>query len=275
MEEMQGIYRPPKASSGEDNGILTIIGGSDLFHGAPIMALKAASKVVDMVFFACPEEYMKDVSAYLKSEISSFIWIPWSEVDSYIDKSDAVLIGPGFKRYRDILPDHGLDEDGKKTKQITEDLLTHHKDKKWVIDAGSLQVIDKSCIPSKAIITPNKHEFELLFGPGEINPARVSEMAKLHHCTIVLKDVETIVATEETGKIVKGGNAGLTKGGTGDVLAGLTAAIYTKNDVLFSACAGSFTVKRAAEQLADDVGVYFSADDLAYQVPHTLAGLVR
>ena len=34
---------------------ITIIGGSDLFHGAPILALKTASRIVDMVFFTSPD----------------------------------------------------------------------------------------------------------------------------------------------------------------------------------------------------------------------------
>ena len=40
------------------------------------------------------------------------------------------------------------------------------------------------------------------------------------------------------------GNAGMTKGGTGDVLAGLVAALYCKNEAFLSACAGSYINKK-------------------------------
>jgi len=231
QEQMQDLYKSAADSDGEDNGQITIIGGSDLFHGAPILALKAASKIVDMVFFSSPEEYFKDISAYLKSEVSSFIWVPWEEVGKYIQKSDACLIGPGFKRYSS----EGLvekDEAYRKTRDITQDLLTSYKDAKWVIDAGSLQVMDADWIPENAILTPNKKEYEMLFAESDIQ-----EIAKKHNCNVVLKDVETLVCSPEQCKIIKGGNAGLTKGGTGDVLAGLTTALLAKNKPFLASCA--------------------------------------
>ena len=54
-QELKQLYQPAFNSNGEDNGQVTIVGGSKLFHGAPILALKAASRIVDMVFFTSPE----------------------------------------------------------------------------------------------------------------------------------------------------------------------------------------------------------------------------
>lgn len=51
-KDLSSLYFPPKYSFGGQNGQVTIIGGSYLFHGVPILALKSASKIVDMVFFA-------------------------------------------------------------------------------------------------------------------------------------------------------------------------------------------------------------------------------
>lgn len=269
IETLKQLYSPAKNSNGEDNGQITIIGGSDLFHGAPILALKAASKIVDMVFFASPEVYFKDVATYLKSEVSSFIWIPWEEVDKYIEKSDAVLIGPGFKRYSK----EGLIEEDEaylKTRNITENLLKNHKNKKWVIDAGSLQTMDADWIPANACLTPNKKEFEILFAD-----LPVEEASKKYNCNIALKSTETKVCSADKCVLVKGGNAGLTKGGTGDVLAGLTTALLAKNDPFLALTVANYVVKKAAEDLAEDVGVYFSADDLTLQIPVTLAKLLK
>ena len=98
--QLKKLYRPESDSSNEDNGQVTIIGGSKLFHGAPLLSLKIASRIVDMVFFASPEPSLESIVQKLKSKLFSFIWIPWEDVDAYIEKSDAVLIGPGMMRYR-------------------------------------------------------------------------------------------------------------------------------------------------------------------------------
>ena len=98
-EELKKLSKPHEFSSNEDNGQVTIIGGSKLFHGAPILALKTASRIVDMVFFASPEPSVGGIAEQLKSKLGSFIWIPWDEVGEYIAKSDAILIGPGLMRY--------------------------------------------------------------------------------------------------------------------------------------------------------------------------------
>ena len=96
---LKSLYKPAQESKGEDNGQVTIIGGSSLFHGAPLLSLKVASRLVDMVFFATPEPSVGCVAELIKSKLYSFIWIPWKEVGAYVEKSDATLIGPGFMRY--------------------------------------------------------------------------------------------------------------------------------------------------------------------------------
>src|SRR3990167_11099539 len=98
--ELKKLYKPKQDSSNEDNGSVTIIGGSKLFHGAPLLSLKVASRIVDMVFFASPEPSVGSVAGRIKSSLFSFIWIPWKDLGAYIEKSDAVLIGPGFMSFR-------------------------------------------------------------------------------------------------------------------------------------------------------------------------------
>jgi NAD(P)H-hydrate epimerase len=75
--------------------------------------------------------------------------------------------------------------------------------------------------------------------------------------------------------MVEGGNAGMTKGGTGDVLAGLVAALYCKNEALVAAQAGSYINKKAGEALAERVGVNFNAGDLVEEVPKQLHRMVE
>lgn len=303
-------------------GQVTIIGGSKLFHGAPILSLKTTSRIVNMVFFASPEPSVGKVAENLKSKLASFIWVPWEEVEKYIKKSDAVLIGPGFMRYHKEGQKakgkrQNLDKAGLQSKEITERLLSQFPDKQWVIDAGSLQVMDPKFIPKNAILTPNQKEFEMLFrsmagrericcssskmapaesaGPArsgtgstgigvsggsqachlnssqKLFPPAIDEIARKYQCIIVFKGPETIVYSPEECVKIPGGNAGLTKGGTGDVLAGLTVALAAKNPPLLAACSASYIVKKTAEVLYKNVGFAFNADDLAEKVPEVLA----
>ena len=285
--DLKKLKKPKDDSSNEDNGQVTIIGGSSLFHGAPILSLKTASRFADMVFFATPEESVGRVAERAKAKLLSFIWVPWEEVGDYIAKSDAVLIGPGFMRYRkekDKPVQDGRDKVGEKTRKITKDLLSLFPEKKWVIDAGSLQVMDEKWIPEGSVITPNSGEFELLFkcrfeGSGfEItknNVRLVSKKAGEHNCVIVVKGPETLVCSSDRCVVVLGGNPGMTKGGTGDVLAGLACAFLAQNEAFLAACAASYVLKAAGDSLHEVRGIGYNADDLAEKVPETFSGLLK
>lgn len=275
ISDLKKLYKPKQTSLGEDNGQVTIIGGSKLFHGAPLLSLKTASRIVDMVFFATPEPSVGRVAEKIKSNLSSFVWIPWKETDAYIEKSDAVLIGPGFMRFgSEKTPEKERfaenHKEGQFTREITENLLKRFPEKRWVIDAGSLQVIKPDLIPRKAIITPNINEYKFLFNEMPIEVA-----AKKYNCTIVLKGSETTVCSPDECMLVKGGNPGLTKGGTGDVLAGLTTALYAKNGAFLAASTASFIEKFTADELFKKKGIYYNADDLADKIPGVYVNLIK
>lgn len=295
------LYKPSQSSVKHDNGSLLVIGGSSLFHGAPLLALKAVSRMVDMAFFASMEPSLLDVVAKTKASLFSFIWVPWAEVEEYIKRADAVLIGPGLMRYgkeikkakckSQTLPagrqdckskSKIIDEVGERTKKTTEELLKKFPKKRWVIDGGSLQVMEAKYIPEGTILTPNIREFKTLFSEvyghcGEEECFRddkraekmAQEAAGKYKCLIVLKTAKCYVASADEVIVVTGGNAGLTKGGTGDVLAGTIAGLLTKNEPMLAATAGSFLVKKAADELYKEKGFAYNADDLANKVAET------
>ncbi len=161
------------------------------------------------------------------------------------------------------------DEACQLTKSVTENLLDKFPKKNWVIDAGSLQTIDPKFIPKNAILTPNKKEFEILFGI-KFSSNNAKEMAKKYNCIIVVKGPVTYVFNNHEVVEIIGGNAGMTKGGTGDVQAGLTVALLTKNDPMLSACAASYIIKATADELYKTKGIYYNADDLATKIPEIL-----
>ena len=270
--DLKKLYKPSTNSSKGDNGKVTIIGGSKLFHGAPLFALTTASRIVDMVFFTSPEPSTREIANKIKSKLFSFIWIPWEETEDYIKKSDAILIGPGFMRFRKEKESELKainDVESRRSTEITKKFLVKFPDKKWVIDAGSLQVLDPVWIPQNAILTPNHREYTMLF--GDLAPESV---ARDYNCILVLKGPTTRVYSPSDSIEVHGGNPGLTKGGSGDVEAGLTAALVAKNDPFLAAVVASYVVKKAAEGLYKTVGVNYNSDDLARKVPEVLASLV-
>jgi NAD(P)H-hydrate epimerase len=196
-----------------------------------------------------------------------------------------------------------IQNEGKQTEALTNYLLTKYPHKQWVIDAGALQMVDPDLIPKNAILTPHHKEFEALvnrasvanenFDPTSVaqktlpstQSLRASEagqnfigsqhdilklLSKKFSCIILLKGETDIACSPDQCREISGGNAGMTKGGTGDVLAGLIAALATKNDPYLATIAGSFINKAAGDELYKTVGPFFNATDLARQIPETM-----
>lgn len=269
-EDLKRLYLSPKDSHKGQNGKLTIVGGSYLFHGASLWALKVASRIVDMVFYSSIPEN-NELTRKLKSELYDFIAVPRGKVEEYIEESDAVLIGPGLPR------EEGRDQGEESTVDLTKRLFERFPDKKWVVDAGSLTEMNPKWLKSlegNVIVTPHPKEFKMLFGV-EASEKSVERTAKEFNCTILLKGQVDIVCSPSECVRVEGGNEGMTKGGTGDVLAGLVAALVCKNDLFLAACSGSYINKKAGDSLYKRVGPYFNASDLADAIPKVMNELIH
>lgn len=264
---LKNLYRPPAGSHKGQNGKLLIIGGSQLFHAASLWALTVASRIVDMVFYSSVEMNNRIVE-HLKTEFRNGIVIPRLKLENYIKEADCILIGPGLPRTE------GQEEGDDDTKDLTESLFRKYPEKRWVVDGGSLQVIEPSVLPKTSIVTPHKGEFKKLFGV-EPTDENVEEMARKFVIAILVKGEYDIVASPTDSVRVTGGNPGMTKGGTGDVLAGLVVALYCKNDAFLSACAGSYINKKAGESLERKMGIYFNASDLAAEIPTVMQELLK
>lgn len=252
--DLKGLYTPPRESHKGQNGRLLIIGGSHLFHAASLWALTVASRIVDLVHYSSVPEN-NEIVLRAKEEFRNGIVVRREELYAYIQEDDAILIGPGMTR----------DEE---TEILTNRLLKEFPHKQWVVDAGALQMIDVSLIPKNAILTPHHGEYAQLFGDQE-----VSFVAKKHQCIVLLKGAVDLVSDGVVTRTIEGGNAGMTKGGTGDVLAGLIAALACKNDPFLAAIAGSFINKKAGDALFAKVGPYFNASDLAAEIPKIMKEL--
>ncbi len=255
-EDIQSIYTPPPDSHKGQNGRLLIIGGSHLFHAASLWALEVASRIVDLVHYCSVPENNELVKQYFRSGIV----VSREDVEEYIQEDDCILIGPGMMRDAE-------------TQQLVNTLLPKFPKKQWVIDAGALQMVDPALIPAGSILTPHHGEFEDLCVRMNIENHTPQHVAEALECTVLLKGQTDTVCSPVECRQIEGGNAGMTKGGTGDVLAGLIAALACKNDPWLATLAGSYINKKAGDELYKTVGPFFNATDLATQIPKTMKEL--
>jgi ADP-dependent NAD(P)H-hydrate dehydratase / NAD(P)H-hydrate epimerase len=274
--DLKKLYIPPKNSHKGQNGKLLIIAGSKLFHSSSLWALKVASRILDMVYYSSVEENNKIVFES-KKEFRDGIIISRNNIEDYLKEADCILIGPGLPR------EDGVEVGDDDTKVLTESLLKKYPSKKWVIDGGSLQVFNPEILKllRNPILTPHMREFELLklkIKNEKLKIAiqnsklekQVELFAKEYGCTIILKGPIDYVCNPEKCVRISGGNAGMTKGGTGDVLAALIAALYCKNEAFLSATCGSFINKKAGESLFERLGYYFNSSDLVDEIPKVM-----
>jgi hydroxyethylthiazole kinase-like uncharacterized protein yjeF len=292
--ELKKLYTPPADSHKGQNGKLMIIGGSQLFHAASLWALTIASRVVDMVFYSSVPQN-NEIVLELKKEFRDGIVVPRTEIENYAQEAECILIGPGMVRAESGIKNtprgtsqilgikeiDALKDEGLQSYYLTKYLLEKYAHKKWVIDAGALQMMEPEwLIPLKGnvIITPHPLEFGRVESRIKIQELRkefenksleekVQLFAKEYNCIVLLKGKEDVICSPEKSVKVFGGNAGMTKGGTGDVLAGLVAALACKNDLFLAATAGAYFNKRAGESLFEKFGYTFNASDLINEIP--------
>lgn len=266
------------------NGKLLIIGGSSLFHAASAWSLQVAARLVDMVFYSSVPE---NNAALL--EAKRFFWdglvVPRGEILSYMEEADCVLIGPGMTRSESKpvsqSKQYWLDRSKESvewdsdTWSITNWLMARYPEKRWVLDAGALQMAEPALLTHSMIVTPHRGEFVQVFGK-EWSEDEVRAQSRAHNnCLIVSKGVVDVVCQGENCLTVSGGNPGMIKGGTGDVLAGLIAGLYCINDQLDAAVAGSVVCKAAGDELSMTMGSFFTTSELAEQIPKTLHRILK
>ena len=249
------LYLPRKSSHKGENGQLLIIGGSRHYHGSLVFMVRVASKIVDKIHVLTTRE---NEAVVRKLRIRSAVFIPSYDLRHGMDLVDCVLIGPGM----------GTEA---RTKKLVAQVLRSRA--RAVLDADALNVLDAKLLrllDERHILTPHKGEFTKVFGKKP-TPENAALMARKYGCTVVLKGQVDYVATPN-GDVWENhtGNQGMTKGGTGDVLAGMIAAFFCRNNALTSAASGVYLNGLAGDQLYQKVGPYFNAEDLVEQIPKTL-----
>lgn len=252
----------PKSSSHKgENGKMVFIGGSELFHAPVKWSLDTASRFVDMLFYSSVPQ-----NEQLITEAKQHFWngivIPQGQVEDYITEADVVLIGPGMERTEE-------------TAQQVNALLMQFPQKKWVVDAGALQMADPELFTDTMIITPHSKELERVATHEQKTTQETIQYLTSKGVSILLKGETDTIYVQDEMITISGGHPGMTKGGTGDVLAGVLAGLYATNTAKTALVVSSVVNKRAGETLASQQGPFFNASDLAARIPKTFHSLLK
>jgi len=249
-----------------DFGRLLVVGGSKEFIGAPILAGKAATRTgVDLVTVMCPGYVAERIPFdpnLIVNPLESEFYLQKDDVNSILEKEfDSIVIGNGLSQ---------KDE----SRYALKKLLRNLKDKPVVLDADALKLIKRSWLRKNFILTPHSGEFKILFGDSAETLAEkkgvVEKHARKTQAVILLKGPVDIVSNGEITKFNKSGNAAMTVGGTGDVLAGIIGAFSCWTDSLTASCAGAFLCGLAGDLALSDLGYAITATDMIDKIPAVL-----
>ncbi len=260
MGDLLLLKKPAKDSHKGQNGSVLIIGSNPDYIGAVVFAARAAlSRRIDLVYIVAPEPAAKIIKQYSPEFIVRSVPGNTLSLEAYdsimqLEKRvDSILIGSGSG-----------------TRDETCDLfrkVMQNTDKKLVIDADALKIISREDLSENMLVTPHANEFKQLFGdelPKDLDE-RIELITKLsakYDCQILLKGVTDIIASPDDYKLNRTGNQGMTKGGTGDLLAGLTVAISTNNTLFESAFLSAFILGSAADKLLEEKGFNYGIEDI-------------
>jgi len=262
-EGMIREYLPPRPTDGHKGtfGSLLIVGGSQGMTGAIVLASRAAMRSgVGLVYCAMAEALQPQVAARLAEELTipipsrdgqSLDLLSLATIAQHAVRMKAVALGPGIGR---------AEGTERMVRKLVEELQVP-----MVIDAdalnalgGHLDVLYARQAPT--ILTPHPGEMSRLTSltvrqvqADRIGTAR--QLATDFKVIVVLKGAQTIVADPDgTIYINPTGNTGLAKGGSGDVLTGLTAGLLAQGCLpLRSALCGVFLHGLAADLAADTI----------------------
>ena len=245
------LYKPPKKSHKGENGQILVIAGSDKYHGSMLLAVQIASRIADMIYVHSTAKNLKLIDK-LKSETAVFVNVLENELSFIARKVDVIIIGPGI-------------EYAQKNIELLEMILRKFTDKKILIDATAFDCLDPDLLHKNCVITPNAAEFERVFKKPAI-PQNVLGISQQYNCIVVLKGQNDYVSDGDIIYENQTGNAGMTKGGTGDTLAGLIGGLLAKNDKMVSAMAGAYINGLAGDRLYAKKSTFYNAEDLINEI---------
>lgn len=264
-------FIPPRMANSRkgDNGTVLVVGGSYIYHGAPILSSIAALRSgTDLVYTAVPKINVQATRAISPNLI-------------VIPLADQKLTRGAVRKLLGVIPKN-LDSatigmglavaDREALKILVKSLID--SDVRVSLDASALV---KEILPllanTNSVVTPHAGEFERLFGelpPLEIKKriTLVEKHAKNNSVTVLLKGPTDVISDGKTTYLNPKKIPSMTVGGTGDVLSGLVAGILSKNrNSLESAAAAAYINSLAGKLVQKKFGLHITSADLLDAIP--------
>ena len=259
-----------------NNGKVLVVGGSYVYHGAPVLAAMAAQRSgADLVYLALPSIH----ATAARSLSADLIVLPLPD-PKLTRGSASKLLGLAPAGLDSAALGMGMDvrERGALTR-LVRSLL--EADVRLVLDAGALLPdVLSELHRGTVLLTPHVGEFARLFDKlpdGEDERVAAAEDAARHHgVTILLKGSKDIITDGSRTSTCTRGCSAMTTGGTGDVLSGLAAGLLARSrDAFESARAAAIINGTAGERAASSMGCHLVGSDLLNQIPEAMMELGR
>ncbi len=265
-----------------DYGRLLNIAGSAFYTGAAMLSTDGALRAgVGLCTLATPTRVINAVA----SAVPETTYLPLEQdFDGFINDRAVSLVSDELVRtkYSAVLVGCGLGNN-RSTAEMTETVIKR-ADCPVIIDADGLNSVAPNINVLKeskktVIVTPHPAEFSRMTGMpvAKIQSDRLKaarDFAAEYGCITVLKGVNTVIASPAGEVFVNTtGNAGLAKGGSGDVLAGIIASLAAQGvKPLHAAALGVYLHGLAADVLAGRLG---KAGLLPRDLPGVLPELMK
>jgi len=265
--------RPPDAHKG-DFGRLLVIGGSEVFSGAPtLVALAALRTGVDLAYIAAPQKTAIAISSIspnlitLKLEGEHLNPRNTPVIKRHLETSTAVVMGPGLGLHKET-------EDA--VNEIIE--MIGERGIPLLLDADGLKAFAKHKreVGFPLVLTPHAGEYQILTGsqpPKDLKKRaeEVQKTARSLNTVVLLKGNVDVISDREHTKLNFTGNPGMTVGGTGDALSGIVGAFLAQGANPFEAAvAGAFINGAAGDFVRSEKGYHMVPTDIIDWIPRVM-----
>ena len=260
--DLLGLSRDPESHKG-DHGEVLVVGGGP-YAGAPALTAQAALRAgADLVRVACPTGVAHEVQGYREDLIvrpvegRQFEPGHVGQVLEFAEEQDAIVVGPGL----------GADPDSLEAARA----LLEGYSGTAVVDADALQVVPDLTTEADLVCTPHQGELVGMGGPRSDDwrerRALVADFATELGHTLLVKGQYDVVSDGERTRVNRTGNPGMTVGGTGDVLAGVTGALAATQTPVDAAAIAAYANGRAGDIVVEEWGHGLLASDMVEAVP--------
>lgn len=254
-------------------GKILLLCGSEGYTGAAYFAAMGALRCgAGLVFLGVP----RSIYAIEAVKLNEPVIFPLPEGDGKLSRAaipeilarlpqmDAVLMGPGLGQWEGTLA---------VVKAVLENARCP-----VVLDADGINVLSahKDILrgrPYPTVLTPHDGEFARLGGLlSRDRMAAAAELSRDLGCIVLLKGHETWITDGTTHYRNRTGNPGMAVGGSGDVLAGILAALMGQGIApLEAAACGAWIHGAAGDLAAGELGQYgMMPTDLLERIPRLL-----